>query len=44
MNVIGGSGQVLFMLIFLIGEPRYLVIISYNPLPEQTNKAESGER
>ena len=32
MNVRGGCGQLLFMLIFLIGVPRYLMIISYNHL------------
>ena len=35
MNVRGGCGQLVFMLIFLIGDLRYLTIISYNP--QQTN-------
>ena len=38
MNVIGGSGQLLFMLIFLIGEPRYLIVISYNRLAQQNKQ------
>ena len=38
MNVRGGCGQLLFMLIFLIGDPRYLLIISYI----SASKANSG--
>ena len=38
MNVRGGCGQLLFMLIFLIGEPRYLIVISYNRLAQQNKQ------